>query len=99
MTSGTNGLNRGLESLHVNGNTNGAQRHKPDRKASSPMMPAFMVSAPGKVIVFGEHAVVYGKVRTSPALGAKGGGLTSQLTGSIHRPPLLLPYRCGPTSM
>lgn len=33
------------------------------RKQSSPMMPAFMVSAPGKVIVFGEHAVVHGKVR------------------------------------
>jgi mevalonate kinase len=26
------------------------------------MMPAFMVSAPGKVIVYGEHAVVHGKV-------------------------------------
>jgi hypothetical protein len=33
-----------------------------DRKKSSPMMPAFMVSAPGKVIMFGEHAVVHGKV-------------------------------------
>lgn len=33
-----------------------------DRKLSSPMAPAFMVSAPGKVIVYGEHAVVHGKV-------------------------------------
>jgi mevalonate kinase len=33
-----------------------------DRKQSTPMMPAFIVSAPGKVIVFGEHAVVHGKV-------------------------------------
>lgn len=40
---------------------NGRKRMK--RKQSSPMMPAFMVSAPGKVIVFGEHAVVHGKVR------------------------------------
>ncbi|EEP79899.1 conserved hypothetical protein [Uncinocarpus reesii 1704] len=31
------------------------------RKPSSPMAPPFMVSAPGKVIVFGEHAVVHGK--------------------------------------
>jgi hypothetical protein len=35
---------------------------------SVPMMPAFMVSAPGKVIVFGEHAVVHGKVRQEQQL-------------------------------
>lgn len=32
------------------------------RKMSAPLAPAFMVSAPGKVIVYGEHAVVHGKV-------------------------------------
>ena len=40
-------------------------RQRMERKKSSPMMPTFMVSAPGKVIVFGEHAVVHGKVRRS----------------------------------
>lgn len=35
------------------------------RRHSAPLMPAFMVSAPGKVIVFGEHAVVHGKVFSS----------------------------------
>jgi hypothetical protein len=40
-------------------------RRRLKRKKSSPMLPAFMVSAPGKVIVFGEHAVVHGKVSFS----------------------------------
>lgn len=38
------------------------------RKASSPMAPPFMVSAPGKVIVFGEHAVVHGKTAMAAAI-------------------------------
>ena len=70
MTANTNGV------AHVNGNgtarTNGNGtlhpssssdfRMKVDRKMSSPMAPPFMVSAPGKVIVCGEHSVVHGKV-------------------------------------
>lgn len=53
---------------YVNGNGPLAQRLKMDRRQSSPMAPPFMVSAPGKVIVFGEHSVVHGKVnrRTPP---------------------------------
>lgn len=65
MANGTNGLSEGVEKLDINGGPspeNGAQRVRMARKQSSPMMPAFMVSAPGKVIVFGEHAVVHAKV-------------------------------------
>ena len=49
-----------------------AARPAHHRKMSSPLAPTFMVSAPGKVIVFGEHAVVHGKVGIA-SLGLRSG--------------------------
>ncbi|KAI0157826.1 hypothetical protein GGR57DRAFT_491111 [Xylariaceae sp. FL1272] len=44
------------------------ERGRLTRRKSSPMMPPFMVSAPGKVIVFGEHAVVHGKAAIAASI-------------------------------
>jgi mevalonate kinase len=53
----------------VNGHANGRPGlNGSSRKESSVMAPAFMVSAPGKVIVFGEHAVVHGKAAMAAAV-------------------------------
>jgi mevalonate kinase len=53
---------------YINGNGPLSNRLKMERKASSPMAPPFMVSAPGKVIVFGEHSVVHGKAAIAAAI-------------------------------
>ena len=52
------------------------------RKTSSPMAPTFMVSAPGKVIVFGEHAAVYGKLAIAAAISLRSYLLVTTLTKS-----------------
>jgi mevalonate kinase len=89
---------KGLESNHIhlngvngstNGNTNGNgvktdPKKKMDRKKSSPMLPTFMVSAPGKVIVCGEHAVVHGKASTVCASASQSRGLSTTRQGSAR---------------
>ena len=64
------------------------------RKQSSPMMPPFMVSAPGKVIVYGEHAVVHGKVSNTNQQATMQAMLT--LAASLPSPP---PFLSARTSM
>lgn len=56
------GSDTSSDDVSTNGTTPIARRLRMERKMSSPMAPPFMVSAPGKVIVFGEHSVVHGKV-------------------------------------
>lgn len=69
-----------------------AQRRTVERRLSSPLAPAFMVSAPGKVIVFGEHSVVHGKARD----GRPDDALAA--ADPPRRPPLPPPSPCAPIS-
>lgn len=43
-------------------------RSRIHRSSTVSQLPSFMVSAPGKVIIYGEHAVVHGKVRSNPSI-------------------------------
>ncbi|PWY86119.1 mevalonate kinase [Aspergillus heteromorphus CBS 117.55] len=71
-------------SLPATSPTNGVDSVKKAmaRKASSPMAPPFMVSAPGKVIVFGEHAVVHGKAAMAAAISLRSYFLVTTLSKS-----------------
>ena len=66
-------------------------RPTPERKASSPMMPAFMTSAPGKVIVYGEHAVVHGKAAMAAAVSLRSYLLVTALSKSQRTISLRFP--------
>ncbi|KAL9614151.1 MAG: hypothetical protein Q9167_001361 [Letrouitia subvulpina] len=61
------------------------------KKSSSPMMPAFMTSAPGKVIVYGEHAVVYGKAALAAAISLRSYLLVTALSKSQRTITLRFP--------
>ncbi|KAK3325530.1 mevalonate kinase like protein [Apodospora peruviana] len=104
VSNGVGGLaHEQPDHVHLNGNgnsnsvangTNGGVltvRRKMDRKKSSPMMPAFMVSAPGKVIVFGEHAVVHGKAAIAAAISLRSYLLVTTLSKSKRTVTLRFP--------
>ena len=77
-----------MDSLNGSGGSNNGlskdARPSRGRKPSSPMMTAFMTSAPGKVIVYGEHAVVYGKAAMAAAISLRSYLLVTTLSKS-HR--------------
>ncbi|KAL9126057.1 MAG: hypothetical protein Q9217_004835 [Psora testacea] len=61
------------------------------RKLSSPMNPAFITSAPGKVIVYGEHAVVHGKAAMAAAISLRSYLLVTTLSKSQRTISLKFP--------
>ena len=67
------------------------QRPSAARKLSTPMIPAFMTSAPGKVIVFGEHAVVHGKAAMAAAISLRSYLLVTTLSKTKRTISLLFP--------
>lgn len=62
--------------------TNGKSISPRRRKDSNPLAPPFIVSAPGKTIVYGEHAVVHGKAAIAAAISLRSYLLVTTLTKS-----------------
>lgn len=61
------------------------------RKPSNPLAPPFIVSAPGKVIVYGEHAVVHGKAAMAAAISLRSYLLCTTLSKSRRTVTLRFP--------
>ncbi|KAI9889814.1 MAG: Mevalonate kinase [Vezdaea aestivalis] len=82
-----------LKTNGVNGkkNARNSTREHLERKVSSPLQPAFLVSAPGKVIVYGEHAVVYGKSAIAAAISLRSYLLVTALSKSQRTITLRFP--------
>jgi mevalonate kinase len=61
------------------------------RRESNPLAPPFIVSAPGKTIVYGEHAVVHGKAAIAAAISLRSYLLCTTLTKSKRTVTLRFP--------
>ncbi|CAF9910458.1 MAG: Mevalonate kinase [Alectoria fallacina] len=89
-------MNGPLENKMASSNINGkgqpkSSKPRMNRKISSPMNPAFMTSAPGKVIVYGEHAVVHGKAAMAAAISLRSYLLVTTLSKSQRTMSLEFP--------
>ncbi|KAL7625689.1 Mevalonate kinase [Parahypoxylon ruwenzoriense] len=102
MSNGiSNGIHKEVDKLSLNSDNDvpsssssseeSRRRKKINRKNSSPMMPAFMVSAPGKVIVFGEHSVVHGKAAIAASISLRSYLLVTHLSKSRRTVTLQFP--------
>ncbi|KAF2842672.1 mevalonate kinase [Patellaria atrata CBS 101060] len=80
-----------MNSAHPAQNGNSPRPPGLTRKSSSPLMPAYMVSAPGKVIVYGEHAVVHGKAAIAAAISLRSYLLVTFLSKSRRTVSLRFP--------
>ncbi|KAH0605086.1 uncharacterized protein H6S33_005068 [Morchella sextelata] len=66
-------------------------RSRIHRSSTVSQLPSFMVSAPGKVIVYGEHAVVHGKAAIAAALSLRCYLLVTPLPKTAHKLTLRFP--------
>ena len=80
-------MSRSKVKFEVNGQT----KMPKERKPSLPMNPAFITSAPGKVIVYGEHAVVHGKAAIAAAISLRSYLLVTTLSKSQRTISLQFP--------
>lgn len=69
-------------SLKTNGTSTTIRSRSHQRKESQPLAPPFIVSAPGKTIVYGEHAVVHGKAAIAAAISLRSYLLVTTLSKS-----------------
>ncbi|CAF9923144.1 MAG: hypothetical protein GOMPHAMPRED_002747 [Gomphillus americanus] len=88
-----NGLTNGrLQNLKTSETSNGLGRQASlASPTGTPLIPPFMVSSPGKVIVFGEHAVVHGKMAMAASISLRSYLLVTTLGKTERTISLLFP--------
>ncbi|TKA27771.1 hypothetical protein B0A50_04872 [Salinomyces thailandicus] len=83
-SNGVNGAHEGTKNGDARPSTTKTARPIHNRKESNPLAPPFIVSAPGKTIVYGEHAVVHGKAAIAAAISLRSYLLCTTLSKSKH---------------